>query len=155
VLDTYRQIEDWQGAPDPQFRGTRGQVFVAPAADPHPVALATVAGAQSIGIAAFDHPNGQMMESDSGVAIGDACIRNGKRASIFKTYTFPYMERPNLTVLTGCLLRRITFNRSRATGVEIWYDGQLRRIGATGEVVLSLGAINTEGVDAVRYWGQG
>jgi choline dehydrogenase-like flavoprotein len=53
------------------------------------------------------------------------------------------MDRPNLTVLTGCLIQRITFDRSRATGVEIWYDGQLRRIQATGEVVLALGAINT------------
>jgi choline dehydrogenase len=143
VLNTYRRIEDWHGTPDPKFRGTGGQVFVAPASDPHPVALATVEGAQSIGIAAFDHANGQMMESGGGTAIGDACIRDGKRASIFRTYTFPYMDRSNLTVLTGCLMRRVTFDGSRATGVEVNYDGQARRIEATGEVVLSLGAINT------------
>lgn len=143
VLSTYLRIEDWQGCPDPQFRGTGGPVFVAPASDPHPLALATREGAQSIGIAAFDHSNGQMMESDGGTAIGDACIRDGKRASIFRTYTFPYMDRPNLTVLTQCLAQRITFDRNRATGVEIWYDGQVRRIEANREVVLSLGAIHT------------
>jgi hypothetical protein len=77
------------GCTRPAVSWHRGQVFVAPAADPHPVAPATVAGAQSIGIAAFDHPNGQMMESDGSAAIGDACTRNGKRASIFRTYTYP------------------------------------------------------------------
>ena len=143
VLNTYRRIEDWQGAPDPKFRGTGGEVFVAPAADPHPVALATLQGAQSIGIAAFGHSNGQMMESDGGTAIGDACIRGGKRVSIFRSYTFPYMDRPNLTVLAHCLVQRITFDRSRATGVEIWHDGQVHKIEANSEVVLSLGAINT------------
>src|ERR1700754_389629 len=33
VLNTYLSIEDWQGCPDPQFRGTGGPVFVAPASD--------------------------------------------------------------------------------------------------------------------------
>jgi choline dehydrogenase len=143
ALSTYRRIEDWQGAPDPKFRGTGGQVFVAPAADPHPLAIATLEGAQSIGIAAFEHANGQMMESDGGTAIGDACIRDGRRASIFRTYTFPYMDRPNLTVLTRCMVRRITLDGSRVTGVEVWYDGRIRLIEANNEVVLSLGAINT------------
>src|SRR5215470_16351371 len=30
VLDIYRRIEDWQGAPDPRYRGTGGPVFVQP-----------------------------------------------------------------------------------------------------------------------------
>jgi len=38
VLDIYRRIEDWHGVPDPQFRGTGGPVFVAPAPNPNPIA---------------------------------------------------------------------------------------------------------------------
>src|SRR5258706_1055631 len=37
VLNIYRRIEDWHGAPDPKRRGTGGPVFVQPAPDPHPV----------------------------------------------------------------------------------------------------------------------
>jgi choline dehydrogenase len=143
VLKTYRDIEDWQGAPDPRFRGVGGPAFVAPAADPHPLALATLSAARSVGMATFEHPNGLMMEGDGGAAIGDLCIRDGKRASVFRCYAFPYMDRPNLTVLTHSMVHRITFDANRATGVQIWYEGQLRRIEATSEVVLSLGAIHT------------
>src|SRR5262245_42358424 len=34
VLNIYRRIEDWHGAPDPCYRGTGGLVFVQPAPDP-------------------------------------------------------------------------------------------------------------------------
>jgi choline dehydrogenase len=53
------------------------------------------------------------------------------------------MDQPNLTVLTHALVTRVTFERMRATGVEIAYEGKIRRIRADREVVLSLGAIHT------------
>src|ERR1700757_2934614 len=56
---------------------------------------------------------------------------------------FPYMDRPNLTVLTHALVTRLTFDGKRATGVEISYDGKTHRIEAETEVILSLGAIQT------------
>src|SRR5262245_36339771 len=34
MLDIYRRIEDWQGAPDPRYRGTGGPVFVQPLHNP-------------------------------------------------------------------------------------------------------------------------
>jgi choline dehydrogenase-like flavoprotein len=43
VLNIYRRIEDWHGAPDPKYRGTGGPVFVEPAPEPNPLAPATVA----------------------------------------------------------------------------------------------------------------
>jgi choline dehydrogenase len=39
VLDIYRRIEDWHGAPDPRYRGSGGPVFVQTAPDPHPIRL--------------------------------------------------------------------------------------------------------------------
>ena len=69
--------------------------------------------------------------------------RDGKRQSVFRSYSFPLMDRPNLTVLPHALVTRLTFDHKRATGVEIFYDGQTRSISADLEVVLSLGAINT------------
>jgi choline dehydrogenase len=44
VLNIYRRIEDWHGAPNPQYRGTGGPVFVQPAPDPSPIAPAMVEG---------------------------------------------------------------------------------------------------------------
>jgi choline dehydrogenase len=53
------------------------------------------------------------------------------------------MDRPNLTVLTHALVTRVTVDGTRASGVEMAYQGHVHRIGAGGEVVLSLGAMHT------------
>lgn len=143
VLDIYRRIEDWHGAPDAAYRGTGGPLFVQPAPHPNPLAPATVEAAQSVGIPSFENPNGRMMEAAAGASITDVRVRNGKRESIFRSYVFPLMDRPNLTVLTNALVTQVTFRGQRATGVEIVWCGATYRIGATSEVVLSLGAINT------------
>jgi choline dehydrogenase len=143
VLGIYRRIEDWHGGPDPKYRGTGGPVFVQPAPDPNPIAPAMVEGARSVGIPTFDSPNGRMMEGAGGGAINDLRVRDGKRQSAFRSYTFPYMDRPNLTVLTHALVAKVIFDGRRATGVEIIHDGAPRRIGARLEIVLSLGAVGT------------
>jgi choline dehydrogenase len=147
VLDIYRAIEDWHGAPDPEHRGTGGPVHVESAVDPSPIATAGLAAADSLGIPTFDQQNGSLMESDGGASIVDLRIRNGCRQSVFRSYLFPLMDRPNLTVLSGALVTRVTFAKAAgaraATGVEFVHDGKLHRVGAGSEVVLSLGAIHT------------
>jgi choline dehydrogenase len=143
ALKIYCRIEDWHGAPDPKYRGTGGPVFVQPVPDPSPVALAMLEGTRSVGIPTFENQNGRMMESAGGCSFVDFRNRDGKRQSVFRSYTFPYMDRPNLTVLTHALVTRITFAGKRATGVECVYNGKNHRISAGLEVVLSLGAIHT------------
>jgi choline dehydrogenase-like flavoprotein len=146
VLNIYRRIEDWHGAPDPDYRGTGGPVYVEPAPDPNPIAPAGLEGARSVGIPTFENQNGRMMEGDGGAAIIDVRARNGYRQSVFRSYVYPFMDRPNLTVLTGALVTRVTFDpyeRNRVTGVEFSHDGKIHRVGAGSEVVLSLGAIHT------------
>jgi choline dehydrogenase len=143
VLNTYRRIEDWHGAPDPGYRGTGGAVFVQPAPDPNPVAPAALVGARSVGIPSFESPNGRMMEGAGGAAIIDMRVRDGRRQSVFRSYVFPYMDRPNLTVLTGALVTRLTLHHAQVTGVEFSHNGTTHRVGAGSEVVLSLGAIHT------------
>ncbi|MBB3221210.1 GMC family oxidoreductase [Pseudoduganella umbonata] len=143
VLDIYRRIEDWHGAADPAYRGTGGPVYVAPAHQPKPIAAAMLSAARSLGVPTFDSPNGAMMEGDGGAAINDLRIRDGKRLSIFRSYTYPRMAQPNLTVLTGALVSRLVFDGNRVTGVDVVHDGRLRSFQAGREVVLSLGAVNT------------
>jgi choline dehydrogenase len=143
VLNIYRRLEDWQGAPDPTRRGTGGLVFVQSAPEPNPIAPAMVEAARSIGMPTFDSNNGRLMEDGGGASLIDVLVRDGKRQSVFRTYVFPYMDRPNLTVLTHALVTKLTFEGKRATGVEIAFDGKIKRIAAGCEVVLSLGAMHT------------
>jgi choline dehydrogenase len=143
VLNIYRRIEDWQGAPDPGRRGVGGLVFVQSAPDPSPIAPAMVDAARLLGIPTFDSNNGRLMEGHGGASILDLRVRDEKRLSVFRTYVFPYMDRPNLTVLTHALVTKVTLDGKRATGVEIVFNKKIQRIAAGLEVVLSLGAIHT------------
>jgi choline dehydrogenase len=130
ILGIFRSIEDWQGAPDPVRRGTGGLVYVEPARDPNPVALAMVEAARSFGIPTFDDQNGQMMEGAGGGALFNVRIRDGRRQSVFRAYSYPYMDRPNLTVLTGALVTHVMLDGNRADGVEFHHQGALHRIRA-------------------------
>jgi choline dehydrogenase-like flavoprotein len=103
VLNIYRRIEDWHGAPDPKYRGTGGPIFVQPRPDSNPAARPLFEGISSVGIPIFENQNGRMMEADGGASIPDMRIRDGKRQSVFRSYVFPYMDRPNLTVLCHAL----------------------------------------------------
>jgi choline dehydrogenase len=143
VLDIYRRIEDWHGAPDPEYRGTGGPVFVQPLQDPNPAAPALFERIRSLGIQIFENQNGRIMEADGGASVPDMLIRDGKRQSVFRSYVVPYMDRPNLTVLPHALVTQLTFEDKRTTGVQIAYAGSVRRIRAGREVILSLGAIHT------------
>ncbi|MBV8650952.1 MAG: GMC family oxidoreductase N-terminal domain-containing protein, partial [Alphaproteobacteria bacterium] len=143
VLRIYHRIEDWHGPRDTARRGTGGMVFVQPASDPHPLARAALEAFQVAGVPIFDDQNGAMMEGMGGIALSNVCIRDGARQSIFRSYVYPYMDRPNLTVLTGALVTRVTVAGKLATGVEFLREGKPHRVAAAREVVLSLGAIHT------------
>jgi choline dehydrogenase len=102
-----------------------------------------VEGAASIGIPIFENPNGRMVEGDGGASLLDVITHEGRRQSVFRSYVTPYMDRPNLAVLTHATVVRLNIEGIRTTGVEIIYGGDVHRIGVGHEVVLSLGAINT------------
>jgi choline dehydrogenase len=143
VLCIYQRIEDWHGAPDPHYRGTGGPVFVQPAPDPNPIAPAMVEAARSVGIPSFDSHNGCMMEGAGGASIIELIVRDGKRSSVFRNYVLPFMDRPNLTVLTHAFVTKLILEKKRVAAIEVEYDGKLQRIKAGLEVILSLGAIHT------------
>src|SRR5262249_7705219 len=91
----------------------------------------------------FENHNGRMMEGAGGASIIELIVRDGQRLSVFRAYAFPYMDRPNLTVLTHAFVTKLILERKRVTAVEIEFDGKIQRIDAGVEVILSLGAIHT------------
>ncbi|MGY4653056.1 hypothetical protein ACVWWN_006852 [Mycobacterium sp. URHB0021] len=137
VLRIYHRIEDWHGAPNPEYRGSGGLLFVQPAPDAHPIAPAMIDGACSAGIPAFDNPNGRMMEGSGGSSIADIRARGGYRQCVYRSYVFPFgaAEPDRSHRRAGA---RLTLDGSKATGVEFAHNGTLHRVGAANEVVLSL-----------------
>ncbi|MFJ3056817.1 GMC family oxidoreductase [Herbaspirillum sp. NPDC087042] len=143
VLAIYKRIEDWQGNPDPAYRGQGGNVWIQPAKDPNPIAPAMKRAAAAIGIPSFDDHNGAMMEGPGGCAIANTSIKDGRRRNMAGHYLHPVMQRKNLTVLTQAEVQRLQLSGKRATGVEMNWQGQQHRIAARKEVILSAGALNS------------
>jgi len=143
VLALYKKIENWRGVSDPVYRGENGLVHIAPAVPKSPIIHACLNAYAEIGLPLFPSQNGSIMEQPEGASISDVCIRDGRRASIFRAYLYPVMHRSNVTVLTDVLVTRVLFDGNRASGVECIIDGRLQRLDAAHEVILSLGAIHT------------
>ncbi|MEU3230839.1 GMC family oxidoreductase [Nocardiopsis alba] len=146
VLEHYRDIEDWQGPPDPERRGTGGPMRVRPSQDVHPLFTAFLDGAEENGIPRFDSANGVLMEEDSGCAVRDENIHDGVRETPFRRYVAERAGRPNLTVLPRTTVSSVLLSAGRAHGVELVRDGKATRAHASREVVLSLGALGTPAV---------
>jgi len=142
VLDIYRSIEDYHGICDLP-RGKDGPMRVNQPDDPHPVALAMLESARSLGIPTFVSPNGRMMEAKNGCAIANVRATGGERLNSFDSYIRPVLERKNLTVLTEAMVDRLVIEKGRAVGVDVVLQGRTQRFTASQQVVLSTGAINT------------
>src|SRR5690606_12695629 len=99
--------------------------------------------AQSLGMPAFDSPNGRMMEGRGGVAINDLIVKEGQRSSIFRSYVLPRMDQPNLTVLVHTHVSKLVLSGTSVIGVEVIQGSHRTRVMADREVILSMGAINT------------
>ncbi len=109
-------------------------MFVQPAPDPNPIGPALLEAARVAGIPTFDSPNGRMMEGNGGCALIDMRVQDGRRLSVFRSYAYPCMASPNLTVLTGTLATRIIFEGKRAVGIEVVHHDVVHRFGAAAEI---------------------
>lgn len=143
IRSIYCRIEDWHGAPDPGIRGEGGPLYIEPASDPNPIASALLLAAEKTGIPTFPGHNGRLMESPQGASLVESCLRDGLRQSIYRSFVFPCLGQSNLSVAVRTQVTRILFERTKAIGVEVVRDGKTSRIFADGEIILSLGAIQT------------
>ena len=143
VLKLYRELEDWHGAPDPDYRGTGGLLYLKQEIGSGPIVPAMFEGTRSVGIPTFDSINGRMMEGPGGCSLTEFRMRDRQRLSIFRSYTYPLMDRPNLTVLSSALVTRLIFEGKRVSAVEFVHRDKVRRLGVGHEVIMSLGAVNT------------
>ena len=78
-----------------------------------------------------------------GVGLYQVTQRDGARCSSAVAYLDPAKPRPNLTVHTGALVSRITFDGRRANGVTYSMLGKAFHQPAAREILLCGGAINS------------
>jgi choline dehydrogenase len=142
-LEVFRRMESWQGSPDDRYRGKNGPVWVQPAKDPHPVAHAMLAACRTLGYPVLNDQNGAREENGTGFALMNQIIRDGRRQSMARSYLYPVLSRPNVTVMVNTHVDRLTFSGTKVTGVQITGAAGTKSISAKTEVVVSAGGINT------------
>jgi choline dehydrogenase len=92
------------------------------------------------GLPVRDDYNG---EDNQGISRIELFVGRGERQSSSRAYLYPALSRANLTVETGALATRVLIENGRAVGVEYAQRGQLLRVNAEREVILSGGAYNS------------
>ena len=141
VLDLYQRIENYGGSSG--HNGSRSRMWVQPAQNPHPFYTAVLESMSAQGICRFDRLSGELWEAPHGCAYVDEIVHDGRRQSPFRSYVYPKMGQPNLTVLTNTVVTRILLEGQRATGIEFIRNGRVAHVHASLETILSLGAVHT------------
>jgi choline dehydrogenase len=129
---------------DSAVRGTSGPLTVAPVSEPHPFAVAGVQAAQEAG---FDTNPDVTSGLEAGIGWTDHNLRNGVRQSAADAYIRPFLDRPNLDIVTDAVVHRLRVSGGRCSGVDYsgvdyTVDGESVSADAA-EVVLAAGTIGS------------
>jgi choline dehydrogenase-like flavoprotein len=144
VLPFFRKAERNQRGAD-GLHGDDGPLQVRDPASPRPVSLAFLDAAREAQIPVNADFNGETQEG-AGLFQSTQFFdgpRNGERCHTGAAYLDPVRGRPNLTVVTNALARRILFDGRRATGVSLLARGVDRTIKARREIILAAGAFGS------------
>lgn len=139
VLPSFRRIEHYEGGAN-EYRGDAGELNVSELRNDHPWCEAWVRAATEFGLPRNADFNGP---TSYGVGAYQLSIRGGWRESASRAFLRPVRERGNLALRTRALVTRVTFEGTRAVGVEWVEGGQRRRVRARREVLLAAGAIQS------------
>ncbi len=137
-LPYFQRAEAWKGGPD-AYRGAEGPLATNAGNEmENPLYRAFVEAGHEAGYITTEDPNGHMQE---GFGPMHMTVKDGVRWSTANAYLKPAMSRPNLTVLTHAMTRRVLLDGKRAVGVEYDHQGQTHTARAAREVLISAGPI--------------
>lgn len=140
VLPYFKKSEDNQTIRN-ELHGQGGPLTVSDLRTDNPFQQHFLKAADQVGYPRNDDFNGPEQE---GVGLYQVTQRDGERCSAFKAYLQPYIgKRANLRVETGAQTRRVLFEGKRAVGVEYRQGGEVKRLMARREVILSAGAFQS------------
>jgi len=139
VLPYFRKSEDNDRGAD-EFHGVGGLQKVSDLRLRRPIAEHFIQAATEIGIPFNEDYNGAEQE---GVGYFQQTAYRGFRWSTAKSFLRPARKRPNLRVLTNAQATGLILEGKRVTGLQYRQGGQQRSAMASGEVILSAGAINS------------
>ena len=142
VLPVFKGSEDyWRGAD--ALHGTGGEWRVERQRVHWPLLDRFIEAAGQAGIPRCDDFN---RGDNFGVGMFEVNQQRGVRWNATKAFLRPVRHRPNLTVLTGALIDRVTILAGAARGVEFLMDGTRLHARARRETLLTAGAIGSPAI---------
>jgi choline dehydrogenase len=139
VLPYFRKSEDYEGGSN-EFHGAGGPLRVSRIRHPHPFCATAVQAAVDAGFPLNRDFNGA---SPLGVGFADLTVKDGRRHSTAAAFLSLAVNRPNLEVVTGLQVTRLTFDGARCSGIEYRSGGALHRVTAEREVIVASGVIGS------------
>jgi choline dehydrogenase len=139
VLPYFKRSEDFDGG-ESEYHGAGGPLRVVSRFEPHPVTRALVDAAVQSGLPFNEDANGAQQD---GVGFCQLTIRDGRRESGASAFLAPVADDERLTVLLNAPVRRLRFDGTRCTGVDVARAGTLETIDADAEVIVCAGAIGS------------
>lgn len=139
VLPYFKRLEHCVDGAN-EWRGTGGPMTISNIKRPSTAAKSFIETCERLQYPRNPDFNGERID---GTGLVQLNVHNGWRRSTAAGYLKPNLRRPNLELMTKTHVRRILFDGRRAVGVEIERDGQIQRIGARRELILSGGAVNS------------
>lgn len=142
TLPLFKRSEDyWRGADD--MHGSGGELRVEIQRLRWDVLDRFADAAEQAGIARTDDFN---RGNNEGVGRFEVTQRTGVRWNARKAFLQPAAHRKNLTVVSGALIDRVTFDGRRANGVDVSVNGQRLHAAARIETVLAAGSIGSPAI---------
>lgn len=139
LLPYFRRYERYQGG-ESQYHGGLGEFEVSDLRNDNAASKAWVDAGVEFGLPRNPDFNG---ETTFGVGSYQLGIGRHWRTSSASAFLAPAMHRPNLTVITGAQVGKVTFRGAVATGVEWIANNKAFSAAADREVILSAGAVQS------------
>lgn len=139
-LPYFRKAESFKFGGD-DYRGSEGPLSTNNGNNmQNPLYGAWVEAGTQAGYIKTDDTNGYMQE---GFGAMHMTVKNGVRWSTANAYLRPAMARPNLSVITNAMSRKLVLDGKRVVGVEYEQNGVVHTVRCTREVIVSSGPIGS------------
>ncbi len=142
VLPVFKRSEDyWRGADE--AHGAGGELRVERQRLHWDILERFADAAEQAGIPRTEDFN---RGDNFGVSRFEVNQRRGVRWNARKAFLRPVTQRPNLKIVTGALIDRLSFQGKRVTGVEFLLDGERMHAASRLETVLAAGSIGSPNI---------
>ncbi|WP_027855817.1 choline dehydrogenase [Marinobacterium jannaschii] len=140
-LPYFRKAETWKGGED-DYRGGKGPLATCNGNDMklNPLYQAFIDAGAEAGYPTTDDYNGHRQE---GFGPMHMTVKDGVRASTSNVYLRRALKRPNLTLKTGVVSRKVLLEGKRAVGIEFEKNGNIETVMAGREVILAAGSVGS------------